>query len=59
MKDKRIFDWVIKNLIFNHYTRDEARPFLKSVASRFKKMETKFLTDKDLSIKLKSVHPNE
>lgn len=52
LKDKRILDFTIKYLIKHRGTRDEARPLLKAVANRFKKIDTSVLTDNELSQKL-------
>jgi len=54
LKDKRILNFVIKQLIKFPGTRDEARPFLKAIANRFKKIDSSILTDTELSRKLRS-----
>lgn len=55
LSDKRILNWVINELIKNPRTRDNARPFLKTVANRFKRMETTMLTDNELFKKIKEL----
>lgn len=51
-QDKRIFDWIIQKLIRLQPTRDQARPLLKSIAGRFKKIDTSVLSDEELIEKL-------
>lgn len=53
LRDSRILNWIVKELSNHHKTRDNARPFLKSIANRFKKMDTTILTDQELKDKLK------
>jgi len=55
LKDKRIMDFIIKQLIKFPRTRDSARPFLKAVASRFKKIDSGVLNNSELSQKLNSI----
>ena len=57
VKDRRIINWIFKELIERPRTRNEARPFLKSVADRFKQINTKLLSDEELLVKLKSTLP--
>lgn len=51
-QDKRILAWVIQKLIQSPRTRDQARPLLKAVANRFKRIDTTFLNKEELLIKL-------
>lgn len=51
-QDKRILKWVIQKLVQSPRTRDQARPLLKAVANRFKRIDTTFLNKKELLIKL-------
>lgn len=53
LKDERILRFIINELIKKPRTRDEARPFLKSLAGRFKKIDTSILNDKELLKMLK------
>jgi hypothetical protein len=55
VEDKRILEWIMQKLIQSPRTRDQARPLLKAVASRFKRMDTTFLNDKELLVKLKEI----
>jgi len=52
LKDKRILDFIIEELIKFPRTRDNARPFLKAVANKFKKIDTSVLNDRELSQRL-------
>ena len=52
MEDSRILDWLIEELFNKPMTRDEARPLLKAIAKRFKKIDTNILTDKELFKKI-------
>ena len=54
-QDKRLLDWVINNLIDKPRTRDGARPLLKNVAKRFKRIETSILSDGELLKKLRDI----
>jgi len=51
MEDRRILKWLIDKLIRNPRTRDQARPFLKNIAKRFKRVDTRILNNKELLIK--------
>jgi hypothetical protein len=51
-QDKRIFKWLIRILIKMPRTRDEARPLLKAIADRFKRIDTFILNKKELLSKL-------
>ncbi len=53
LNDKRVLNWVIDELSEHRKTRDKARPFLKNIATRFKRVDTNILTDKELRDKLK------
>ncbi|MBU2597317.1 MAG: hypothetical protein KJ757_07150 [Planctomycetes bacterium] len=55
MEDSRILKWVIKELIKNPRTRNGARPFLKGIAKRFKRIDTRVLDNKDLLTKLNKI----
>jgi len=55
LKDKRILDFIIGELIKFPSTRDNARPFLKAVAGRFKKIDSSVLNDSELSQRLSSI----
>ncbi|MCG2700234.1 hypothetical protein L6274_04225 [Candidatus Parcubacteria bacterium] len=55
-QDMRLVDWVIKELINNSRSRNDARPFLKNIANRFKSIKTSILTDKELIIKSKQAN---
>lgn len=55
MEDERILEWIIDELIKKQRTRDEARPILKIINARFKKMDTQILSDKELLIKLQEI----
>ena len=54
-QDKRILEWTIEELLNYPRTRDEARPLLRGVAKRFKRMDTSYLSNHELKIKLKDV----
>lgn len=54
-QDKRILEWVIRKLLRNPRTRDEARPLLKAVANRFRRMDTTILNNRELKKKLEEV----
>ncbi len=54
--DKRVLDWVITKIErAKPKTRNEARPFLRAVATRLKRIETTVLTDKELLEKLREI----
>lgn len=55
LTDERIFKWVINELIKHPRTRDAARPFLKSIAARFKKIDTSVLSNNELLRKLEEI----
>ena len=55
LNDRRILNWVIRELIKKPQTRDNARPFLKVITNRFKRMETTILSDKELVKKIKEI----
>jgi len=55
-QDKRIFKWLIRKLIKMPRTRDEARPLLKAIADRFKRIDTFILNKKELLIKLEEIN---
>ena len=48
LNDKRILQFIINELIKFPRTRDKARPFLKSIYNRFKRIDTSVLNDKEL-----------
>lgn len=48
LNDKRILQFIINELIKFPRTRDKARPFLKSIYNRFKKIDTSVLSEKEL-----------
>jgi hypothetical protein len=54
-QDERIFDWLIQKLIQLKPTRDGARPLLKAIAGRFKKIDTSVLSEEELIEKLNMV----
>ena len=55
-KDERVLNWVLEKLEeFPPKTRNEARPFLKAVAARLKRMDTAVLNGRELSKKLDEV----
>lgn len=49
LKDKRVLNWVIEQLETKPRTRNEARPFLKAVSMRLKRIDTSILNDKEIS----------
>jgi len=52
-QDGRVMNWVLNKIEkMNPKTRNEARPFLKSVSLRMKKIDTSVLNDKELVKKL-------
>lgn len=53
--DQRMLHWIIDELIRSPRTRDEARPLLKNVARRFKRIDTRVLSDEELYQKLGDV----
>jgi hypothetical protein len=53
--DKRILEWIIRELIKKPRTRDNARPMLKKVSERFKRIDTLILSDDELSEKLNKI----
>jgi len=53
--DERVFEWIIRKLIETPRTRDAARPFLKAVNNRFKRIDTTVLNDDELLEKLGQV----
>jgi len=55
LNDKRVLNFVINELIKFPRTRDKARPFLKSICNRFKKIDSSVLNDKELSRILKKI----
>ncbi len=54
-KDSRILKWIIKQLINKPRTRDEARPLLKAIARRFKRMDTSILSKRELFQKFNEI----
>lgn len=54
LSDRRILEWLIRKLIKKPRTRDNARPFLKSIAARLKKIDTSVLNNDELLEKLKT-----
>lgn len=54
-QDKRILEWVIDRLLQSPRTRDEARPMLKAVAARFKRIDTSILGYDELCEKLEDI----
>ncbi len=55
-QDERVLNWILKKLEQSFSgTRDEARPFLKAVSARLKKIDTTVLSNKELIIKLDEV----
>lgn len=56
-KDKRVLNWLIAQIgKYKPRTRNEARPLLKAVAARLKKIDTAVLSDKELTQKLEEVN---
>lgn len=55
LNDERVFKWVIKRLVKVPRTRDAARPLLKAVNNRLKRIDTTVLNDNELLEKLKQV----
>ena len=54
--DERVLDWVVKKLERDvPETRNAARPFLKAVAARLKRIDTSVLSDDELRKKLKEI----
>ncbi len=56
VKDQRLINLIIDNLIKNPSTRNGARPFIKEISNKFKLMHTTILTDKELKIKFNTVN---
>jgi len=56
LKDRRILKFVIEQLTKFPRTRDNARPFLKALSSRFKKIDSSILTDTELLRKIRSTN---
>lgn len=57
-KDDRVLDWVVSKLKESPpKTRNEARPFLKAVAKRLKRIDTSVLSKDELSKKLNGFSP--
>jgi hypothetical protein len=55
-KDKRVMDWVVQKIEqISPKTRNEARPLLKAVAARLKRIDTTVLSDKELLEKLRGI----
>ncbi|MDD3480894.1 MAG: hypothetical protein PHW75_01555 [Patescibacteria group bacterium] len=54
-EDRRVFDWLVSLLSRLNVTRDEARPILKLVGGRFKKIDTEVLSSSELEKKLKEL----
>jgi hypothetical protein len=58
-QNKKVFfesNWVLKKLEQSFSgTRDEARPFIKAVSARLKKIDTTVLNDRELEKKLREV----
>jgi len=50
--DDRIFEWLVNFLAKEKLTRDKTRPILKLVGKRFKRIDTKMLSDQELDQKL-------
>ena len=56
-KDERVLSWVLNRLEqYPPKTRSSARPFLKAVSVRLKKLNTAVLNDKELIAELKEVN---
>ncbi len=55
IEDERVLEWVVNRLIDSPRTRDKARPFLKAVAARLKRIDTSILDDKELLSKLETI----
>lgn len=54
--DKRVLRWILEKLEQSPpKTRDEARPFLKAVSTRLKKIDTSVLSDSELLRKLEEI----
>ncbi len=55
-KDQRVMGWVIEKIEqISPKTRNEARPLLKAVAARLRRIDTTVLSDKELLEKLKGI----
>lgn len=55
-KDERVLEWVVKKIEnLSPETRDQARPFLKAVSTRLKRIDTSVLSDKELLNKFKTI----
>lgn len=55
-QDERVLNWVLEKIEqFLPRTRNEARPFLKAVSKRLKKIDTTVLSNKELIVKLDEV----
>jgi len=55
-KDERVLNWVLKKLEQTPpKTRNEGRPFLKTVSARLKKIDTSVLDNKELAAKLNGI----
>lgn len=59
VKDRRIIDWIFKELIKRPRTRNEARPFIQKIAKKFKLLDTSVLNDKELNRKLEIIKKEE
>jgi len=59
IEDERVLKWVTGELSKKPRTRDEARPFLKAIAKRFKRIDTRILNDKELSAKFREIKIGE
>lgn len=57
-KDTRLLDWLIDKLIKLNLTRDGARPILKQLSNRFKRIDTSVLSNWELVQKLKNSYLN-
>jgi len=49
LKDERVLTFIMNELIKKPRTRDKARPFLKAIAGRLKKIDTSVLNNEELS----------
>lgn len=55
-RDERVLNWILKKVEQSPpRTRNEARPFLKAVSARLKKIDTTILNDEELVKKLNEV----
>ncbi|HUC02215.1 MAG TPA: hypothetical protein VMA75_04980 [Candidatus Paceibacterota bacterium] len=56
VKDTRVLDWIAKEIQqIKPKTRNEARPLLKAVAERLRKIDTGVLSEKELTGKLNEI----